>query len=116
MTDLALASKQMPDKYNRGREHQKPQLPDLLIGLTLLLATFAVYAPVRHFDFVNLDDSDYTSGALHARQGITIEGLKWAFTSGDAANWFPVTWISHMLDCQLFGLNSGRHHLVNVLI
>ena len=113
MTDLALASKQMPNKYNKGPQ---PRLPDFLICLTLLLSTFAVYAQVRHFDFVNLDDSDYTSGALQVRRGITIEGLKWAFTSGDAANWFPVTWISHMLDCQLFGLNSGWHHLVNVLI
>jgi tetratricopeptide (TPR) repeat protein len=91
-------------------------LPDLLICLALLMASFALYAQVRHFDFVNLDDSDYTSGALHVRRGITTEGLNWAFTSGDAANWFPVTWISHMLDCQLFGLNSGWHHLINVLI
>jgi tetratricopeptide (TPR) repeat protein len=97
--------------------HQKPRrLPDLTIYLALLAATFAVYAQVRHFDFVNLDDSAYTSGNLHVRRGITAEGLRWAFTSGDAANWFPVTWISHMLDCQLFGLASGWHHLTSVLI
>jgi len=80
------------------------------------MATVAVYAQVRHFDFVNLDDSAYTSGNPHVRRGITPEGLEWAFTSGDAANWFPVTWVSHMLDCQLFGLASGWHHLTNVLI
>jgi tetratricopeptide (TPR) repeat protein len=97
--------------------HQKPRrLPDFPIYLALLAATFAVYAQVRHFDFVNLDDSAYTSGNLHVRRGITAEGLRWAFTSGDAANWFPVTWISHMLDCQLFGLASGWHHLTSVLI
>jgi len=90
-------------------------LPDFLVCLALLMATFAVYAQVRHFDFVNLDDAAYTSG-LHVCRGITTESLKWAFTSGDAANWFPVTWISHMLDCQLFDLDSGWHHLINVLI
>jgi tetratricopeptide (TPR) repeat protein len=96
---------------------QKPRrLPDFLICLTLLMATFAVYAQVRHFDFVNLDDSSYTSGNPHVRRGITAEGLGWAFTSGDAANWFPATWISHMLDCQLFGLASGWHHVTSVAI
>ncbi|MGP8245121.1 MAG: tetratricopeptide repeat protein [Bryobacteraceae bacterium] len=92
------------------------RLPDFLICMALLIATFAVYAQVRHFDFVNLDDSAYTSGAPHVRHGITTEGLEWALTSGDAANWFPLTWISHMLDCQLFGLDSGWHHLTSVLI
>ena len=89
---------------------------DFLIGLALLAATFAVYAQVRHFDFVNLDDSAYNSANPHVRRGITPEGLEWAFTSGDDANWFPITRISHMLDCQLFGLASGWHHLTNVLI
>ena len=89
---------------------------DLLIYLTLLLATFAAYAQVRHFDFVNYDDPDYTTGNLHVRQGFTVQGLEWALTSRDAANWFPVTWASHMLDCQLFGLASGWHHLHNVLL
>ena len=89
---------------------------DLLICLALLMATFVVYAQVRHFEFVNLDDSAYTSGNLHVRRGITLEGLEWALTSQDAANWFPATWISHMLDCQFFGLDSGWHHITNVVI
>ncbi|HEY4046404.1 MAG TPA: tetratricopeptide repeat protein [Acidobacteriaceae bacterium] len=89
---------------------------NLLIYLALLLATFAVYAQVRHFDFVNYDDPDYTAGNLHVRQGLTAEGLRWALTSRDAANWFPVTWVSHMLDCQFFGLESAWHHLHNVLL
>lgn len=89
---------------------------DLLIYLALLLATFAVYAQVRHFDFVNYDDRDYTSANVHVREGLTAQGLEWALTSRDAANWFPATWVSHMLDCQLFGLDSGWHHLHNVLL
>lgn len=90
-------------------------LPGFLICLAILVATFAVYAEVRHFDFVNLDDSTYTSGNIHVRRGITKEGLEWAFTSGDGF-WFPVTTISHMMDCHIFGLDSGWHHLTSVLI
>ncbi len=63
---------------------------DLLIYLALFLATFAVYAQVRSFDFVNYDDPDYTTGNTHVRQGLTARGLEWALTSRDAANWFPV--------------------------
>jgi tetratricopeptide (TPR) repeat protein len=90
--------------------------PDLLIYLALLLVTFAVYAQVRDFDFVNYDDVDYTTGNLNVRQGLTAQGLKWALTSRDTGNWVPLTWVSHMLDCQFFGPDSGWHHLHNVLL
>jgi protein O-mannosyl-transferase len=89
---------------------------DLLIYLALLLATFAVYAQVRDFDFVNYDDVEYTTGNLNVRQGLTAQGLKWALTSRDTGNWVPLTWVSHMLDCQFFGPDSGWHHLHNVLL
>jgi tetratricopeptide (TPR) repeat protein len=88
---------------------------NLWICLALLAATFAVYAQVRHFDFVNFDDPDYAANNPHVRHGITPEGLEWAFTSGEAANWFPLTRLSHLLDGQLFGLRSGWHHLTSVL-
>ena len=84
------------------------------ICLALLLVTFAVYSQVRHFDFVNFDDADYISSNPHVRNGITLEGIRWAFVSGDSANWFPLTRLSHMLDCQFFGLQSGWHHITNV--
>jgi tetratricopeptide (TPR) repeat protein len=87
-----------------------------LLYLALLVGTLAIYASVRQFDFVNFDDPDYVTANAHVRNGLTGAGLIWAFTSGEAANWFPVTRISHMLDSQLFGLNSGWHHLVNVLL
>jgi protein O-mannosyl-transferase len=108
--------RQKPPLLSDSPKTAPGRLTDVVIYLTLLLATFTVYAQVLHFDFVNLDDSAYTSDAPHVRHGITAEGFKWAFTSGNAANWFPVTWISHMLDCQFFGLDSGWHHLINVLI
>jgi len=89
---------------------------DLWIYLALFLATFAVYAQVRRFDFINFDDPEYVTGNPHVRVGITPDGLIWAITSGDAANWLPLTRLSHMLHCQLFGLQSGPHHLTNVLL
>jgi protein O-mannosyl-transferase len=89
---------------------------DLLVYLALLLATFAVYAQVRDFDFVNYDDVDYTIGNPNVRQGITAQGLEWALTSRDTGNWIPLTWVSHMLDCQFFGQDSSWHHLHNVLL
>src|ERR1022692_4008855 len=86
------------------------------ISVFLFLATFAVYAQVRHFDFVNFDDPEYVTANQHVRTGITAANIAWAFTSGEAANWFPLTRLSHMLDCQMFGLRSGWHHLTNVLL
>ena len=85
------------------------------VYLALILSVFLVYSQVRHFDFVNFDDPEYVSGNNHVRAGLTGNGLLWAFTSYDAANWFPLTWLSHMAAYQLFGLSSGWHHLTNVL-
>ena len=87
---------------------------NLWIYAGLLAATVAVYAQAGRFAFVNFDDPDYVTRNVHVRDGITGRGLAWAWTSGEAANWFPLTRLSHMLDCQLFGLDSGWHHLVNV--
>ena len=94
----------------RGSRH------DLWLCLALLAITLAVYAPVRSFDFVNFDDPDYVTSNLHVRYGLTSQGVQWAFTSGEFANWFPVTWLSHMLDSQLFGTQSGLHHISNVVL
>jgi len=92
-----------------------PQYADLLICLLLLLTTFALYARVGSFEFVNYDDPQSIIDEPHVRSGVTAAGIAWAFASGAAANWMPLTRLSEMLDCQLFGLDSGWHHLVNVL-
>ena len=86
-----------------------------LIALLLALTTLLVYLPVTHHDFVTYDDTDYVLGNAVVQQGLTVAGVQWAFTGAHAGNWHPVTWLSHMADCQLFGLNSGAHHFVNVL-
>src|ERR1022692_3081051 len=81
----------------------------------LFLATFAVYSPVRDFDFVSYDDPQIVEHP-QAIRGFTPAGIVWAFTSGEAANWFPVTRLSHLLDGELFGVRSGPDHLTNVVI
>ena len=87
-----------------------------LICASLFLTTALVYAPAARFEFVNFDDPDYVTANPHVRDGLTAGAIEWAFKSGDAANWFPLTRLSHLADVQLFGMDSGPHHLVNVLI
>ena len=88
---------------------------NILIHLCLALAVAAAYWPVRHFEFTNLDDTLYVTNNPRVQQGLTGEGFAWAFTTSYPAYWQPLAWLSHMLDCQLFGLKAGMHHLTNVL-
>lgn len=87
----------------------------LAVCLALIVLTILIYAPVRNFGFVNFDDPDYTLANPQVSAGLSIAGIQWALTTGHMANWHPVTWISHMLDIQMFGMHAGPHHLVNVL-
>ena len=89
---------------------------DLWIYASLTVAIFAVYGAVLRFGFVNYDDPVYIANNPNVRDGITGSGIVWAFTHSFAGNWFPLTWISHMLDCQLFGLDAGAHHFTNLAI
>ena len=84
------------------------------ICAALLLATLLAYGAVANNGFVNYDDPAYVTENPHARDGLSWSGAVWALTSTDESNWFPLTRLSHMLDCQLFGLSSGPHHLVNL--
>ncbi len=90
--------------------------PDFLIVLGLAVVTFGIYAQVIGHQFITLDDPTYIKENPMVTRGITFAGLAWAFTTFYATNWHPLTWISHMIDCQLFGTNAGRHLLVNTLI
>lgn len=85
------------------------------ICFVLALGTMALYWPTVHDAFTNFDDDGYITGNTHVKNGLSWTEILWAFKSGYAANWHPLTWISHMIDCQLFGLNPGPHHLVNAL-
>jgi tetratricopeptide (TPR) repeat protein len=83
--------------------------------LLLVLGTLAVYLPAAHHGFTLYDDSDYVTDNPMVENGLTWAGVKWAFTTGHASNWHPLTWISHMADCQLAGLNPSVPHCVNIL-
>jgi hypothetical protein len=86
------------------------------VSLTLVAGTLAIYWPARHYGFVDYDDNDYVFNNPTVRAGLSGWGLVWSFVDQHAGNWHPLTWLSHMLDCQLFGLQAGAHHMVNVLI
>ncbi|MGO8836261.1 MAG: tetratricopeptide repeat protein [Limisphaerales bacterium] len=88
-----------------------------VICLGLTLVTAALYWPMLHHGFINYyDDSTYITDNPHVNAGLTGPGIEWAFRSGYAANWHPLTWISHMLDCQLYGVSPAGHHFTNLLL
>ena len=89
---------------------------NLGISAALFVFTFAVFWPITGYDFVNFDDPGYVIRNPVVKKGFTAEGVKWAFTTNEGGNWHPVTWFSHMLDCQLFGLNAGRQHAVSLAL
>jgi Tfp pilus assembly protein PilF len=95
--------------------YRRPMPSTRLVAGLLALITLVVYLPVRSHDFVYYDDQDYLTNNPMVQNGLTWAGIKWAFTTWHSSNWHPLTWLSHMLDCQLFGLNPGPQHLVNVL-
>jgi tetratricopeptide (TPR) repeat protein len=89
---------------------------DLWVFALLTVAVFAAYGRTLQFGFVTYDDPAYTTDNIHVSAGVAWNGIAWAFTHSSAGNWFPLTWLSHMLDCQLFGFDAGLHHLTNVCI
>jgi tetratricopeptide (TPR) repeat protein len=87
-----------------------------VILVLLVLATLVLYNPASRHPFVNFDDDGYVTENPHVKAGFTWSTVQWAFTTTDRANWHPVTWLSHALDCQLFGLNPAGHHDSNILL
>jgi Tfp pilus assembly protein PilF len=88
----------------------------LLVCSLLAAATLAAFWPVFHNAFINYDDPVYVTLNTHLTGGLTWANVTWAFQTGYGGNWHPVTWLSHMLDVQLFGLNAGWHHLTSLLL
>ena len=89
---------------------------DILICLFLVIAILVVYWQVRNHTFVNFDDGSYILNNPHVRTGLNFEGIAWAFSFPGYDYWHPMTWLSHMLDCHLYGLNVGMHHRVSLII
>jgi hypothetical protein len=88
------------------------------IGVSIFLAViiFAIYGQTLRYGFVNYDDEKYVYENPVVSAGLTLKGMAWAFGSYHLANWVPLTLISHMLDCQLYQLAPGGHHLTNILL
>ncbi len=91
-------------------------MADLLAGVILIFVTVAVFLPVIHHGFINYDDHLYITKNNMVLKGLTLESIHWAFTDTSAGFWFPLTWLSHIIDCQIFGLNPGGHHFSSLVI
>jgi len=89
---------------------------DALLAAGLFLGTLALYAGPRGAGFVHFDDPDYVSANPIVQRGLTLGDFVWALTTDHAGNWFPLTWVSHMLDVSLFGLDPRGHHATSVVL
>ena len=94
----------------------KPKWRAWLISALLGMLTLATFWPVVHNGFIGWDDSSYVTENPHVLKGLTWQNVGWALQTGCSANWHPVTWLSHMLDVDLFGLKPGGHHLASLLL
>jgi tetratricopeptide (TPR) repeat protein len=113
-----VSASRLPEKASwlqrRWGGFAEPQT--LLFGLVLLLSIFALYYPVHHYPFFELDDYMYVTGDAHVLGALHWSTVKWAFTHPFVANYDPLTFFSHNFDVRMFGLNAGRHHQVNVIL
>src|SRR5215475_3849179 len=123
------SNKEQPSRSQRAQPTTKPGLVIPLragsraksrrvaaLAVLLFGATLAVYSPLRTHSFVDYDDGDYVVNNPHVKAGINWETVRWSFTSTEQGNWHPLTWLSHALDCQLFGLDAGYHHITSLLL
>ena len=109
---------------NKGRSGSRPDASRRSPGwriivsvyLFLVAITLAVFGQTIRYDFVNFDDDLYVYNSPAIKAGLTLKGITFAFISQHARNWHPLTTVSHMLDCQLYGLNAGWHHATNVFL
>lgn len=106
-------------EYNNDCQKTSSTRYNILIYIVILIMIFAVYWQVINHEFITFDDNIYVTDNASVKNGIGLRGVLWAFKFTDSksqAYWHPVTWLSHMLDCQLFDLNAGMHHLTSLLL
>jgi hypothetical protein len=104
------------ETVGRGKERGKKESLFIVFAfLCLLYATFAIYWDVQRHEFLNLDDDLYVTENTKVKAGLSKEGFLWAFKSTETSYWHPLTLLSHMLDCQWYGLNAKGHHLNSLL-
>jgi tetratricopeptide (TPR) repeat protein len=98
------------------KKHFRRPAIEVLLCLALAILTFSIYIQILDFDFVNYDDDDYVYDNSQVKGGLTYHAILWALTTDSASNWHPLTWMSHMADVSLFGMNPGLHHLTNLVL
>ena len=104
------------DIFNNSGEKSFRVFLAIPVCLAIVVITLTVYLQVANHQFLSLDDQQYVTGNPHVSGGITGENIVWAFTSVEACNWHPITWLSHMTDAQFYGLNPRGHHLSSLMI
>src|ERR1035437_471009 len=107
--NAAEAGRRQPNESQRERTA-------IFVGVVLFGLVLGTFLPALSNGFVGFDDPDYVTENVHVQAGLTWESVQWAFRSTEAANWHPLTWLSHMLDCEFFGLASWGHHLTSILL
>ena len=111
-----MIGQQSPLKVPGGAGRREQRWRAAAVCLVLAAITFAVFGQTLTHEFIDYDDNEYVYDNPVVARGLTLKGMVWAFTSIHADNWHPLTWLSHELDCQLYGLHPGGHHLTNVLL
>ncbi len=111
-----MSRQQSPQKAPIGAGRREQGWGASAVCLVLAAITFAVFGQTLHHEFIDYDDKTYVYDNPMVARGLTLKGLVWAFTHVHSFNWHPLTWLSHMLDCQLYGLHPGGHHLTNVVL
>ncbi|MCX5848848.1 MAG: glycosyltransferase family 39 protein, partial [Deltaproteobacteria bacterium] len=99
-----------------NKENISPGKQKLIIYIVLAVVTFAVFWQVHQYGFVNFDDNTYVTENIHIQSGISLDGFRWAFSTTYAEFWHPLTWLSLMLDSQIYGLNAGGYHVTNLIL
>src|SRR5437870_3399635 len=115
---LTANNKKRRTNRQRANSDRAARSRSITVIIYLLLAgiSLAVFAQTIRYEFVNFDDDLYVYNAPGIQAGLTIKGIGHAFISQHARNWHPLTTLSHMLDCQLYGLNAGGHHATNIIL
>ncbi|PWU14899.1 MAG: hypothetical protein C5B50_16345 [Verrucomicrobia bacterium] len=113
---FARPAKILMNNRTAQTSRKRTQRTQWLIAALLSLVTLVVYWPATSHEFVNYDDNQYVFENTHVTGGLSLQAVGWAFRTGYAANWHPLTWISHMMDCQLYGLKPWGHHLTSVCL
>ncbi|HIJ74740.1 MAG TPA: hypothetical protein HPP83_11635, partial [Candidatus Hydrogenedentes bacterium] len=108
-----MSIREIPAKMNSENTRR---LTGIALGGMLAVLVVAVFGRAIRHGFIIFDDDIYVTANHSVRAGLSLAGAKWAFTTCHGANWHPLTWLSHMLDCQLFGLNPSGHHLSSVIL